>query len=58
MLFDRNKDVLSEKIFVFGNILGFLGVNWAQKWTKTFGYAPFLLKHLISKDCLYIVFAL
>ena len=44
---------------VFGNIVGFLGVNWAQKWTKTitFGYVSFLLNHLIRlfRDCLYLM---
>ena len=48
------------KILVFGNILGFPGISLAQKWTKTFnfGYVPFLLKHLILKDCLDTVFVL
>ena len=46
--------------FVFGNILGFPGVNWVQKWTKTikFAYVSFLLKHLILKDCSATVFVL
>ena len=45
---------------VFGNILGFLGINWAHKWTKTmkFGYVPFPLKHLILKECSENVFVL
>ena len=36
---------------VFGNILNFLGLNSAQKWTKTvnFGYVPFPLKEIIRK---------
>ena len=34
-VFDSHKDVASGKIPVFGNILGFPGINWAQKWTKT-----------------------
>ena len=53
VLFDSHKDVVSGKKFGFGNILGFLGENWAQKWTKTinFGYVLFPLKHLILKDC-------
>ena len=55
---DSPKDVVSGKILIFGNILGFPGVNWAQKWTKTenFGYVPFVLKHLILKHCSHIVF--
>ena len=58
MSFDSPKDVVSAKILDFGNIFGFLGVNWAQKWTKTekFGYVPSVLKHLILKHCSYIVF--
>ena len=49
-----------EKILIFGNVLGFLGVSWAQKWTKTinFGYVLFLLKQLILKDCSETVFVL
>ena len=35
VLFDSHKDVVSGKILVFVNILGFLGVNWAQKWPKS-----------------------
>ena len=60
VLFDSHKDLVSRKILVFGNILGFLGVNWAQKWTKTvnFGYVPFPLKHLILKDSSETVFVL
>ena len=60
MLFDSQKDAVSGKKFVFGNILGFLGLNWAQKWTKTinFGYVLFPLKHLILKDCSETVFVL
>ena len=51
--FDSNKDLVSGKIVVFGNILGFLGVNWAKKMTKpfNFGYVPLPLKHLILKYC-------
>ena len=60
VLFDSHKEVVSGKILVFGNILGFPGVNWAQKWTKTFnfGYILFWRKHLILKDCLYTVIVL
>ena len=49
--FDSHNDLVSVKIFVSGNILGFPGVNWAQKMTKTFnfGYVLFWLKHLILK---------
>ena len=45
--FDSPKVVVSGKILVFGNIFNFLGLNWAQKWTKTenFGCVPFVLKH-------------
>ena len=52
-LFDKNKDAVSGKILFFGNILGFLGINWSQKWTKivNFRCVLFPLKHLISKDC-------
>ena len=54
MLFDSHKDVVSGKSLVLCNTLGFPGVNWTQKWTKTFnfGHVPFQLKHLIGKDCL------
>ena len=50
---DSGKDVVSGKIKVFGNVLLFPGVNWAQKWTKTqnFGYVPFPFKDTIFKDC-------
>ena len=60
VLFNSHKDVVLGKILVFGNILGFPGKDWAQKWTKTFnfGYVLFLLKHLILKDCLDNVFDL
>ena len=60
MLFDSHKEAVSGKILFYGNMLGFPGVNWAPKWTKTFnfGYVPFLLKHLILKDCLETVFLL
>ena len=49
---DSRKDIVFGKIKVFGNILCFLGVNWAQKWTKTqnFGYVPFPLKDISFKD--------
>ena len=59
-LFDIDKDVVSGKILVFGNVFAFPGVNWTQKWTKTFkfGYVLFPLKHLILKDCLDTVFLL
>ena len=54
------KDVVSGKIKVFGNILCFPGVNWAQKWTKTqnFGYVPFPLKDISFKDSSYSVIGL
>ena len=60
MLFDSDMEVVSGKILVFGDTLGFPGVNWAQKWTKTFnfGYVMFPLKHLFLKDCLETVFVL
>ena len=60
VLFDIHKYVVSGTILVFSNILGFPGVNWAQKWTTTFnfGYVLFPLKHLILKDCLETVFVL
>ena len=60
VLFNNYKDVVSGKILVFGNILGFPGINWAPKSTKTFNfrYVPFLLKPLILKDCLNAIFAL
>ena len=60
VLLDIHKDVVSDKILVFGNILCFPGLNWAQKWTKTFnfGYVLSPLKHLILKDCLETVFLL
>ena len=60
MLFNTLKDAVSGKILVFDNILGFPGINWVQKWTKTFnlGYVPFLLKHLNLKDYLDTVFFL
>ena len=35
VLFNSHKDITSGKILAFGNILGFPGINWAQKWTKT-----------------------
>ena len=39
VLFDSHKDVVSEKKKkVIGNILGFLGVNWAQKWTNNINF--------------------
>ena len=60
MLFHIHKDAVSGKILFLGNILGFLGVNRAQKWTKNvkFGYVLFPLKHLILKDCSDTAFAL
>ena len=60
VLFNSHKDVVSGKILAFGSILGFPGITWVQKWTKTFnfGYVPFLLKHLILKGCLNTVFFL
>ena len=35
VLFDSPKDVVFRKILLFGNILCFPGINWAQNWTKT-----------------------
>ena len=60
VLFNSHKDVVSGKFLAFSNILGFRGINWAQIWTKTFNfrYISFLLKHLISKDCLNSIFGL
>ena len=60
MLLDSPKDVVSGKILIFGNILCFQGLNWSQKWTKTFNFGCALLplKHLILKDCLKTVFLL
>ena len=60
VLFDSHKDVVSGKILIFGNILGFLEVKWAQKWFKTvtFGYAPFTLEHWILKNYSKTVFGL
>ena len=48
------------RILVFGNVLCFPGVNWAQMWTKTVnvGYGPFPLKDIILKDCSYNEFIL
>ena len=59
VLFDSHKDLVFGKNFGF-NILGFLGVNWAQKWTRTinFGYILFPLKQLILKDCSETAFVL
>ena len=56
-LFDSPKDAVSGKMFVFGIVLNFPRVNWAQNWTKTvnFGYAPFPLKDIILQDCSYTV---
>ena len=55
---DSPKDVESGQNLVFGKILSFPRANWAQKWTKTenFGYALFVLKHLIWKRCSHTVF--
>ena len=55
---DSRKDVVSGKIKVFGNILCFPGVNWAQKWTKTqnLGYVPFPLKDINLKSSSYTIF--
>ena len=60
MFFDSHKEAVSGKILVFGNILRFPGVNWVQKWIKTFnfGYVLFPLKHIILKDCLDTVLVL
>ena len=54
---DSPKDVVSGKIKVFGNILCFQGVNWAQKWTKSrnFGHVPFPLRDISFKDYSYSV---
>ena len=58
--FDSPKAIVSIKILVFGNILCFPGVNWAQIWTKTvnFGYVPFLLKDISFKDFSYSIIGL
>ena len=60
VLCDSPKDAVSGKFLVFGNILCFPGVNWAQIQTKTvnFGYVPFPLKHIFFKDCSYSVIGL
>ena len=57
---DSPKDVVFGKIKVFGNILRFAGVNWAQKWTKTvnFGYVRFPLKDISFKDSSHSVIGL
>ena len=54
---DSPKNVVSGKILIFGNILFFPGVNWAQKWTKSvnFGCVPFPLKDICFKDSSYSV---
>ena len=43
MLFDFVEDIVFGKILLFANISVFLGLNRAQKWTKTvkFGYFSF-----------------
>ena len=55
---DSSKDVVSGKILVFGNILCFPGVNWAQIWTKTvnFGTSRFPLKTSFWKILLILLF--
>ena len=42
MLLDSPKNAVFAQIFVFSNILVFLGVHWTWKWTKivTFGCVP------------------
>ena len=59
VLFDSSKDVAFWKIFVFDKILGFLEVNWTQKWTKTinFGHVPFPPKYIILKDFSHTAFS-
>ena len=44
-LLDSHKDVVSGKILVFGNILGFSGVNWPRNGSKpsTLGTSRFRL---------------
>ena len=56
---DGPKDAVSGKILVFWNVFHFLGINWAQIWTKTqnFGYVSFHLQDTILKDYSYTVFA-
>ena len=46
------------KKLVFRNILGFLEVNWVQKWMEVvnLGYGLLLLKGLVLKNCSEIVF--
>ena len=60
VLSDTPKDVVSGKIKVFGIILFFPGVNWAEKWTNTqnFGYVPFPVKDISFKDSSYSVIGL
>ena len=55
---DSRKDVVLGKIKVFSNILCFLGVNWAQIWTKTqnFGYVSFPLKDINLKSSSFTIF--
>ena len=47
-------------MLAFGNTFDFLGLNWAQRWTKTinFGFVPFPLKYFTFKDYLETVFVL
>ena len=60
VLWDTRKDAVSGKIKVFGNILFFPGVNWAQKRTNTqnFGYVPFPVKDISFKDSSHSVIGL
>ena len=60
MFFDGSKDAVSGESLVFGNLLRFPGVNWAQKtgqncklWVRQF---PF--KHIVLNDSSNTVFAL
>ena len=52
MLIDSPKDVVFAEIWGYINILAFLGVNWAKKWTEFvhFGYASRQPKLKVLKD--------
>ena len=51
-LFDISKDAFFAENFVFGNIFGFLAINWTPKCTKAvdFGCVSFEPKRKILKD--------
>ena len=52
------KDAVFAEILVFGNIFGFLTVNWTSIWTETvnFNCIPFESKFKILQDFLNTVF--